>query len=264
MTPDEPLKQRDYWQANLDPDNIGRAPRRAAGSDAEETFYLTPDQREALRLLAPLEGQLVLDLGAGIGYNARYLARKGATVVAADLAPARLAELRAQAVAEGIPAGRLLPVVCRGEQLPFARGAFGRHYSKSVLIHTDLAAASAELARTLKPGGHAVFVEPLDFNPFAELYRRTLGPAEWRVITRYFNDASVDTIRNAFGSAGESRYYMAGFLAFVFQFAVRAPRAFRAAIAATQVLDAVLLRIPGMRRLAWFTVIRAPARSAQP
>jgi SAM-dependent methyltransferase len=247
--------QRAYWDANLDPDNLGRAPQGAvAARDDDYWFYITPDQRDALAALGTLAGKRVLDVGAGLGFNARYLAAQGAQVVAADIAGGRLARLRATA-----PAGAMLHcVVCRAEALPFRTGAFDGVYSKSVLIHTRLADAARELARVTHPRGVGVFIEPLARNPLANLYRRTLAPKEWLTITRYFDGQSIDLLREAFGRTDTRHYYLFSFLAFGFQFALRAPGFFRLTLAATHALDSLLMRVlPGLRRFAWFVVIEA-------
>ncbi|MCX7719408.1 MAG: class I SAM-dependent methyltransferase [Candidatus Sumerlaeaceae bacterium] len=249
------LGQREYWDANLDPDNLGRRPRGTASARNDDYwFYMTPDQRDALAALGEPAGRRILDIGAGLGFNARYLAARGARVVAADIAGERLARLRAAAPSDAA----LDCVVCRAEALPFRRGAFDGVYSKSVLIHTRLAEAAPELARVTGCEGVGVFIEPLARNPLANLYRRTLGPKEWQTITRYFDDDSIARVREAYGRADVRHYYLLSFLAFGFQFAVRAPRLFRAALAVAHGFDAWLLRLlPVLRRYAWFVVIEA-------
>jgi SAM-dependent methyltransferase len=126
-----------------------------------------------------------------------------------------------------------------------------------VLIHTDLAAAMAEMRRVLRPGGVAVLVEPLARNPLVNLYRATLAPKEWHGITRYFTEERVAMVRAAGWSAfDERRFHLLGFGAYAFQFAVRSPAAMRGAMALVRPVDRLLMStIPPLRRLAWFTVM---------
>ncbi len=256
------LNQRDYWNSNLDPQNLsGRFEATGFDYGTESVFYLTPDQRDALDHFAPLGGKLLLEVGAGIGMNALYTARQGATTVAVDIARERLRALRDLAARAGVGSGgapgRVWPVQCSAEALPFRAGAFDCACSKSVLIHTDLERAVSELARTLRDGGTGAFIEPMTRNPLVNLYRRTLAPQEWRSITRYFAEPEFDVFRGAFAGAEIRRWYVLSFLAFVWQFGVRAPRLFRPALAATVAADRVLTGVfPSLRRYSWFAVIR--------
>jgi SAM-dependent methyltransferase len=56
-------------------------------------------------------------------------------------------------------------------KLPFADASFYVVLGKQILHHLQLDVATAELARELKPGGRAIFLEPLIHNPILELYR---------------------------------------------------------------------------------------------
>ena len=58
------------------------------------------------------------------------------------------------------------------EMLPFADGSFDAVLGKQILHHLDMTIAIPEIARVLRPGGRAVFLEPLIHNPILEGYRR--------------------------------------------------------------------------------------------
>jgi SAM-dependent methyltransferase len=218
--------------------------------------------------MQPVAGARVLDIGAGLGVNSLYLASRGATVVATDIALERLAILRRFAQSGGIarasaiggipPAagGRIHAVRCAAEHLPFRAGAFSRACSKSVLIHTRLACAASETARVLAAGGRGVFVEPMTGNPFVNLYRRTLAPQVWREITTYFSRAEMDALCTPFARSRKSFHYLLAFFAFVFQFGVRAPFLFRVSLALLTAVDRALFAVcPPLKKLAWFVVI---------
>jgi SAM-dependent methyltransferase len=252
-----------YWDQVLDPQNLERDENAGRlGLEAEIGFAQTPDFAVAARWLegGAARPAFVVDLGAGLGANAFALARRGHTVLAVDSSPARLKALRARAAQAGC-AGSIRCVVALAEHLPFGHNTVPGIYTKSVLIHTDLPRAAAELARVLRPAGRAALVEPQPGNPFVALYRRTLAPQAWRGITRYFGAPEqaifVRAIDERSAVARQVRpCYFFGFFAFVFQFAWPRRRLFRAALAFTQTVDGMLFAIvPGLRKWAWFGVI---------
>lgn len=111
------------------------------------------------RRLGVAPGELVLDLGCGFGRHAFGALRRGADVVAGDVGRAELAEVRSM-VAAMRAAGEIdegtvgCATAADAERLPFADGAFDRVIAAEVLEHiAEDAAALAELARVLRPGG---------------------------------------------------------------------------------------------------------------
>lgn len=107
--------------------------------------------------LAP--GHMVLDLGCGFGRHAYEALRRGAQVVACDMAVPELREVRATygaMIEAGELAGDVSAHASAGDatRLPFPDGTFDRVIASEVLEHVpDDAAAMRELMRVLKPGG---------------------------------------------------------------------------------------------------------------
>ena len=244
-----------YWDRNVGASNLpGDGPIGAAGWPEEVAFYMTPEQEFAYRALGELRGRLVLEIGSGVGVNAANLARKGARVVALDSSLPRLKALKRLGSELGLAAS-LHPVCARAEALPFREGAFDGAYSKATLIHTDLHRALEECRRVLHRGGRGVFCEPTTSNPFACIYRRLLGPREWRSITRYFSKNEESEIAAVFGRVRGESFYFLSFLAFYWQFGRRNLKRFKRHLAALFALDRLLFSIiPPLRRLAWFKV----------
>lgn len=259
--PDGGARNRGYWEGNLDVQNLGgdgSGADPAAALRRELPFLEAPDQRAVLAHIAPAAGMRILDLGTGLGVMAARLAEAGATVIAADLAGARLAQARAGLLAllGRESSGRVCYVQCRAEALPFRECALDGAATRAVLIHTRVEESAAELARVLRPGARYAFAEPLRGNPFARLYRATLAPSEWRAITTYFGAAECAAVGRHLPGAQEQRFYIFAFLAFVFQFAVAWPTAFRAAVRVLGAADALLMRaVPAVRAWCWFTVL---------
>ena len=122
----------------------------------------------ALRQLGDLKGKKILDLGCGAGETSVYLAMQGAQVYACDIAEEFLKIAGALAEKHGV---RLNLQQVEASRLPYAEGAFDFVYGNGVLHHVDLLPTAQEIHRVLKPGGKAVFIEPLPYNPLIQLYR---------------------------------------------------------------------------------------------
>ena len=114
-------------------------------------------------------GEHMLDLGCGFGRHAYEAMRRGASVIACDLGVAELRQVHA-VYAGMLEAGeRPHGVTCQSvngdaTRLPFPNDAFDRVLASEVLEHIpDDAAAFAELARVLKPGGSMAITIPARF-----------------------------------------------------------------------------------------------------
>lgn len=254
--------QAEYWDENLDPDNQSGAGENKVDFAGELPFYLIPDQKDALKGMGNLQGKLMLEIGAGIGMNARWCQASGADVVAIDIAADRLQMLNSLPPGQlpdtepVVKPGKLMCVKCKAEALPFRNDAFTLEYVKAVLIHTELEQSLSEMNRVLAPEGVAVIQEPMDANPFVKLYRNTFAPQIWKDITIYFSPREIASVYKAFDMAKEQRYYFLSFFAFVFQFAVRIPFLFKFTHAVLGGLDSLLFTLfPFLRRYAWFVMI---------
>jgi SAM-dependent methyltransferase len=152
----------DRWAGEVDLGGLD--PRRLASCPT------TPETTWALGSLGEIRGRRVLDLGCGYGETASWLALQGALVEAVDISPGMVEVSRRLAEREGL-ADRITFRVAPGESLPFADGAFEAAFGHDVLHHLDLDRARDELLRVLRPGGRAVFAEPLGHNPIINLFR---------------------------------------------------------------------------------------------
>lgn len=116
----------------------------------------------ALALLGDLKDRAVLDCGCGPGHTSVMLAKRGAKVTAFDTSTEQLGTARKLAEANSVA----VTFVCRPfEELEFADESFDLVFGAFVLHHVDLARASRQLKRILRPGGQAVFIENSALNP---------------------------------------------------------------------------------------------------
>ena len=77
-------------------------------------------------------------------------------------------------------------------------------FGAAILHHLELERSLAEIYRVLRPGGRAVFAEPLDSNPVGRLVR-ALTPAARTKDERPFRFADLELVRRAF--PGVKFYY---------------------------------------------------------
>jgi SAM-dependent methyltransferase len=153
-------------------------------------------------LLAATEpGQRALEYGCGEGSAAFSLAAAGVDVTGIDISPVAIETARAQAEQQHLTTATF--AVMNAEALEFPPASFELICGTGVLHHLDLAAAYAELARTLAPGGRAVFLEPLGHNPVVNLWRRLtpsmrtpdehpLLESDFELARRWFGDVDVE------------------------------------------------------------------------
>jgi SAM-dependent methyltransferase len=251
--------QRNYWDRNLDPANLGQSGkdllRRFA---AEEKFYLVPDRKIFLQEIDPSNHKICVEVGAGLSYQTFHLARLGFTVVACDISLERLRVLRtlAQAMLSDDEFRRIKFVACQAEEMPFRAGVIDVISTRAVLIHTDIERAVGECVRILSPCGVAVFSEPMKYNPLVNLYRCTLAPQEWRTIARYFTEDEVGLVSKRFPHVRVHFHYLFSFLAFVWQYGVAIPSLFWLSFRVLDVFDRALMRIlPPLRKYVWFVTL---------
>lgn len=120
--------------------------------------------------LGELTGRQVLEIGCGSGKNSSLLAKSGANVFAFDLSPVSVKVANLRATLNGV-ADDIHAVVAAGEYLPYADEQFDVVFGRAILHHLDVMVASTEIHRVLKPGGKAVFVEPMGMNPILNFVR---------------------------------------------------------------------------------------------
>ena len=166
--------------------------RHAAAYTRNESQRSGPDLRRLLALLAPRPGERILDVGTAVGHTALAMAEAGARVTGVDLTLAMGAEFAANARARGVAGARF--VAGDVEALPFPDRAFDAVTCRRAAHHFPRPArAFAEVARVLRPGGRAGFVDmtvPEDpgagalFNALERArdpgHARALPPSEWR------------------------------------------------------------------------------------
>lgn len=150
----------DRWTQLDDPEAV------AAAAERLDQFARIPSEREAwsrvIELLDPLQGDDVLDVGAGSGDISVRIARRVAphgTVTALDLSAGLLEHAQERARLAGLDFC-FATESADARAMPWADDCFDRALCHWVLLHVDdPAAVLAELQRVVCPGGRVVCVE---------------------------------------------------------------------------------------------------------
>jgi SAM-dependent methyltransferase len=223
---------------------------RAEGTDK---FYSI--QRFDRRLYSDLltqsldGGAQVLEYGCGPGSEAAcFLAERGATVTGIDISQVAIAQASERAQREGV-GDRCTFRVMDAENLEFESESFDLTFGSGILHHLDLDTAYSEVARTLKPGGRAVFYEPLGHNPAINLYRRRTP--EFRTVDEHpLLMRDVRLAESYFRSVDYKCFHLLTLLAIPF----RRARFFDGLLRGLSAADDRLLKLP-LQRYAWTVLI---------
>jgi SAM-dependent methyltransferase len=111
-------------------------------------------------VLGDIRGRTVLDLGCGDGKDTTLLAGKGARVYALDLSQDLLELAAARVQADG-HADAVTFLCASAHSIPLPDASVDIVLGDAILHHLDLALVRAEVLRVLRPGGRAVFKEPI-------------------------------------------------------------------------------------------------------
>jgi len=225
------------------------------------------ENRFVLQQLGDLRGLRVLDLGAGLGEASVYFARAGAHVTAADVSPGMLDLAGKLAAAYAVSIDRLLIPV---GQTDLGDERFDIVYGANVLHHvSDVGSVLDGVRRALVTGGRCFFIDPLKYNPVIWIYR--FLARDVRSDDEYPVGFDVlDTMKRRFAGVEHREFWGLSLSLFVKYYAVdrldpnrvrywkRILKEDPAALAKWWIplsqADDWLLRVPGLRRLAWNTV----------
>lgn len=111
-------------------------------------------------LVGDIRGQTILDYGCGDGPDTALLAARGAHVIAFDLSPDLLG-LAERRIAGDVPAGTVRFLCGSAHSVPLPDESVDVVFGHAILHHLDLTRAAAEVYRLLRPGGRAIFNEPV-------------------------------------------------------------------------------------------------------
>jgi SAM-dependent methyltransferase len=198
-----------------------------------------------LSQLAP--GKHVLEYGCGVNSYAIWLAKRGATVVGIDISDEAVAYSRQRADAEGV-SDRVTFIRMNAEALAFPAETFGMVCGRAILHHLDLAKSYSGLARVMKPDAHAVFIEPMGYNPLINMFRDAT-PDERTPDEHPFKGEDFALTHKHFANVKARYFHLTSIGALPLH---RFDGLFRAMVGGLDAVDQLMFKImPPLGKLAW-------------
>lgn len=199
-------------------------------------------------IAADIAGKDVLEYGCGTGEASVDSARAGARMSGIDISPEAVRQGQARAAKAGVTVDFQ---VMDAQALTFPDQSFDLVFGRAILHHLDLVRSMTEISRVLRPGGTAIFLEPLGHNPVINLFR-ALTPGIRTPDERPLMEKDVRMLGSFFGRSENRYFHLASMAALPF---TKAP-GFRTVYRAMERLDDVLFgSIPFLRKHAWTTVL---------
>jgi ubiquinone/menaquinone biosynthesis C-methylase UbiE len=201
---------------------------------------------------ASLADKLVLDLACGVGYSTQELAGRGARVFPLDLSSQGLRKTL-QRLERARLGDKVAAVRSSVEQLPFADASIEAVFAQNFLMHVNPELVGREVWRVLKPGGRAIFVEPLAHHPLVKLYR-TLFSSYKGIKPKWSSREDLQLLGQPFSYTKTSGFYLLTALASI-GFIQKRPWLLKPVFTVLHGLDRLLLKLfPGLEKYTWVSV----------
>lgn len=207
-----------------------------------------------LEVTGDLSGRALLEYGCGAGWSTAELRSRGAAVTAFDISSSALNETEGFLRQRGMLSGVTL-LQMSAEKLELPDASFDVAFGNAILHHLNLDRAIPEMARVLKPGGVAIFAEPLGTNPAINLYRR-MTPQFRTPDEEPLNLSKFECTVAPWFTLRHEEYFLTALAAFPLIYIPGMGSLFRFLLPRFVALDRWILSVvPGLGYWAWYSVL---------
>jgi ubiquinone/menaquinone biosynthesis C-methylase UbiE len=249
----EKRKQKEKDYANLRKGEISDSPEHVASFCSQEKWYSivrksTKCHEDWLRENCP--NKKVLDYGCGNGKSLFKIAKMGASqMFGIDISDVSIENAIRKAREEGYDENLVKFLTMDAENTQFEDDCFDIIFEAGVLHHLELGSAYSELARLLRPNGHAICIEGLGHNPLIRHYRKKTPHlrTEWET-EHILRKKDIEVASNYF-----HKVEILGFFHLVSIAAVpfRKLPVFNGILTVLETIDSLLLNLPILKWQAW-------------
>lgn len=199
-----------------------------------------------------VKGKVFLDYACGNGTNAIRAAKVGANLaIGMDISNVSVENCKKEAANEGVGDKTFFfQGDCERTGLP--DGCIDVIICSGMLHHLDLSYAFYELRRILRPGGVVLAIEALDYNPVIKLYRNMTPRMRTEWEKKHILSLKDLAFAERFFEVGNVRYWHLFSIAGAY---------FPGLLPALNVIDNLVLQIPGVRLLSWMWTFELHKRS---
>jgi len=148
----------------------------------------------AFHEIGDVAGKTVLDYGCGNGENSLPLVARGARVIGLDVSSDLLTLARQRLALHGFQDGYTF-LAASAHDIPLPAESVDAVMGIAILHHLDLAMAAREVHRVLRPGGVAVFQEPVRNSRALKAIRRMI-PYRSEDVSDYERPLTDDELRH--------------------------------------------------------------------
>ncbi len=205
--------------------------------------------------LGTLKNKRILEIGCGEGLVSVRFAKAGAFVTCIDISGEMIELTKQRATQNGVK-HKIKALHMSGEEISFPDHSFDIIYGHSILHHLNLDITNEQLTRLLKPDGFAVFLEPLDYNPILNTFRR-FTPHRRTPTERPLRFEQLESIAKHFSSWEHDEFYLLSLVSFFWYYGLKNEKLFRITQKLFSYIDSFLFKvIPYLKKYAWVSVIK--------
>jgi ubiquinone/menaquinone biosynthesis C-methylase UbiE len=242
-------RERDYHNQRFE-DNSDRESRTRRFYDAIAYGF----DLYRRRVHEEATGRTVVEYGCGIESLAFELAADARQVLSIDISDVAIGHAQRTAALKGLKNVEF--IVDNAEAMQFADGSVDVVAGSGIVHHLDIPKSMREVRRVLRPGGVAIFAEPLGHNPVVNWYRNRTPELR----TPDEHPLLAGDLRMMAQGFAKSRVTYFGMLAPLLGLVSRNIAAASPVTRMVWALDRLVCRIPFVNRYAWFCVVELRSR----